>query len=93
MPYKDLLFAAIASATGFALIGSASAQDRTQAPKPQQRSFEALDKNQDGKIGSDEAKADAALTKLFNGLDANKDGGLSREEFAAYDPAGATKNL
>jgi hypothetical protein len=58
-----------------------------------QRTFEALDKNKDGKISAAEARKDETLSKLFSGLDGDKDGAISRAEFAAYDPAGAAQNL
>jgi Ca2+-binding EF-hand superfamily protein len=47
-------------------------------------SFEALDKNSDGKVSLNEAADNDALFVAFKGLDANKDGTLSREEFAAF---------
>lgn len=51
------------------------------AAKP---SFEALDKNSDGKVSLNEAADNDSLFVAFKGLDTNKDGALSREEFAAY---------
>jgi Ca2+-binding EF-hand superfamily protein len=47
-------------------------------------SFEALDKNSDGKVSLNEAADNDALFVAFKGLDGNKDGMLSREEFAAF---------
>jgi Ca2+-binding EF-hand superfamily protein len=47
-------------------------------------SFDALDKNSDGKISLSEASGDDALFVAFKSLDANKDGELTREEFAKY---------
>ena len=58
--------------------GAALAAD---AAKP---SFEALDKNSDGKVSLNEAADNDALFVAFKGLDTNKDGVLSREEFAAF---------
>ncbi len=47
-------------------------------------SFEALDKNSDGKVSLNEAADNDALFVAFKSLDGDKDGVLSREEFAAY---------
>lgn len=49
-----------------------------------QPTFEALDKNSDGKVSLNEAADNDALFVAFKSLDTNKDGVLSREEFAAY---------
>ena len=51
------------------------------AAKP---SFQALDKNSDGKVSLNEAADNDALFVAFKGLDTNKDGMLSAEEFAAF---------
>lgn len=66
--------------------GAALAQN-----KPVGNSFEELDKNSDGKVSLDEASANDKLFTVFKGLDANHDGALSKAEYAAYDPAGASK--
>jgi hypothetical protein len=68
---------------------AADAPPREKGPEPSGRTFDALDKDDDGKISAEEARSDATLAKLFTGLDANKDGFVSRTEFAAYDPANA----
>jgi len=54
------------------------------AESPAKPTFEALDKNSDGKISLNEAADNDALFVAFKSLDTNKDGVLSREEFAAY---------
>lgn len=77
--------AAVLAASVFAN-GAALAQ-----AKPAGNSFEELDKNSDGKVSLDEASANDKLFTVFKGLDANHDGVLSRAEYAAYDPAGASK--
>ena len=70
----SVIFGALAALVG----GAALAAD---AGKP---SFEALDKNSDGKVSLNEAAENDALFVAFKGLDADKDGLLSREEFAAF---------
>ena len=47
-------------------------------------SFDALDKNHDGKVSVAEASGHDALFVAFKSLDKDKDGTLSREEFAAF---------
>ena len=69
---------AILGALGALVGGVALAAD---APKP---SFDALDKNSDGKVSLNESADNDALFVAFKGLDTNKDGMLSREEFAAF---------
>ena len=54
------------------------------AGQPAMPTFEALDKNSDGKVSLNEAADNDALFVAFKSLDTNKDGVLSREEFAAY---------
>jgi Ca2+-binding EF-hand superfamily protein len=54
------------------------------AAEPAKPSFEALDKNSDGKVSLNEAAENDALFVAFKGLDTNKDGLLSQEEFAAF---------
>jgi Ca2+-binding EF-hand superfamily protein len=70
----SIVLGALAACVG----GVALAAD---AGKP---SFEALDKNSDGKVSLNEAADNDALFVAFKGLDTNKDGMLSREEFAAF---------
>ncbi len=67
----------------FAVISASEAVLAAQSDgaKP---SFEALDKNADGKLSLNEAADNDALFVAFKGLDTNKDGVLSKEEFAAY---------
>jgi Ca2+-binding EF-hand superfamily protein len=64
----------------FAVAGSLALAAESGA-KP---SFEALDKNSDGKVSLNEAAENDGLFVAFKSLDTNKDGVLSREEFAAY---------
>jgi NADPH-dependent glutamate synthase beta subunit-like oxidoreductase len=56
-------------------------------------SFEQLDKNKDGSISKDEAKADTTVSKQFDQWDANRDGKLSKAEYdgasAGSAPAGS----
>lgn len=68
---------------------AADTPPRDKGPDPTERTFDAIDKNDDGKISADEARSEPTLSKLFSGLDADKDGFVSRAEFAAYDPANA----
>lgn len=46
--------------------------------------FDSLDKNQDGLISKDEAKASISVTAAFDTADKNGDGTLSKSEFDAY---------
>jgi Ca2+-binding EF-hand superfamily protein len=64
-----------------ALAGGAALAAQSGGAKP---SFEALDKNSDGKVSLNEAADNDALFVAFKGLDTNKDGLLSAEEFAAF---------
>jgi Ca2+-binding EF-hand superfamily protein len=64
-----------------AIAGSVVLAAESGGAKP---TFEALDKNSDGKVSLNEAADNDALFVAFKSLDANKDGILSREEFAAY---------
>jgi Ca2+-binding EF-hand superfamily protein len=64
-----------------ALVGGAALAAQSGGAKP---SFEALDKNSDGKVSLNEAADNDALFVAFKGLDTNKDGLLSAEEFAAF---------
>jgi Ca2+-binding EF-hand superfamily protein len=67
----------------FAVIsgGEAVLAAQSDGAKP---SFEALDKNSDGKVTLNEAADNDALFVAFKSLDTNKDGVLSPEEFAVY---------
>jgi Ca2+-binding EF-hand superfamily protein len=72
----SVLLAALA-----ALVGGSALAAQSGGAKP---SFEALDKNSDGKVSLNEAADNDALFVAFKGLDTNKDGLLSAEEFAAF---------
>ncbi len=66
----------------------AIAQTSKKGPPPapaatSKATFDKLDKNKDGAIDAQEAKADARLAGQFAKLDANGDGKLSRVEFSA----------
>jgi Ca2+-binding EF-hand superfamily protein len=61
-------------AAGFAITAHAA-----EAP-----SFDALDKDKDGKVSVAEASGHDALFVAFKDLDKDKDGMLTREEFAAF---------
>ncbi len=64
-----------------------------QAVKPELQAldFDALDKNHDGQISQQEARADAQLAQDFDTLDQNHDGYLSRAEFQAWPRAKQAK--
>lgn len=47
-------------------------------------SFEALDKDRDGKLTPDEARANTTVAANFAAADKNNDGSLSRAEFETY---------
>lgn len=47
-------------------------------------SFDALDKNRDGRLAPDEAQANGAVAAGFAAADKNGDGYLSRAEFLAH---------
>lgn len=83
---RSITGATVAALAALAFANTAAAQD-----KPAGTSFESLDKNSDGKLSLDEASANDKLFTVFKGLDADKDGSLNKAEYAAYDPAGATK--
>jgi Ca2+-binding EF-hand superfamily protein len=64
-----------------AVAGSVALAAESAGAKP---SFEALDKNSDGKVSLNEAADNDTLFVAFKSLDTDKDGVLSREEFAAF---------
>lgn len=53
-------------------------------PPSSQGLFETLDKNSDGKISMDEAKASSTVAASFQSADKNGDGALTKTEFGAY---------
>lgn len=71
---------ALALLAAVAAAGAALAAESAGA-KP---TFEALDRNSDGKVSLNEAADNDALFVAFKNLDTDKDGTLSREEFAAF---------
>lgn len=72
---------AFAALCTIALLGSGGSY-AAQGSKP---SFDALDKNADGKVSLNEAAEHDALFVAFKNLDADKDGALTRQEFAAFE--------
>jgi hypothetical protein len=71
-----------------AFSGVAQSAAPTQAPGSNDNlSFDALDRNNDGKISLSEASDNDALFVAFKNLDKNKDGELSKEEFAGFQQA------
>ena len=77
-----------AAASVLALVAAGFGAQAYAADEP---SFDALDKDHDGKVSVAEAAHHDALFVAFKSLDKDKDGMLTREEFAAYHkqkPAG-----
>jgi hyperosmotically inducible protein len=68
----------LAALVAAALPAVATAQQQT----PADVTFHSLDKNKDGFVSRDEARANKAIAKHFAAGDANKDGKLSPDEFA-----------
>jgi len=60
-------------------------------PELQPVDFQKLDRNHDGKLSAQEARADAELTAEFDTLDVNHDGFLSPAEFQAWPRARKTQ--
>lgn len=86
MPHRSTC-AALTLALGVACV----AQLPTQARAADAPSFDALDKDRDGKVSVSEASGHDALFVAFKSLDRDRDGLLTREEFAAFQkekPAG-----
>jgi Ca2+-binding EF-hand superfamily protein len=74
---------AACAAMTFGLTASAENVLIAQAGKAP-ATFEALDKDHDGKISLNEAAENDDLFVAFKSLDKDKDGMLTREEFAAF---------
>jgi len=72
-----------ANAAGEAMPGSGSGGNPLSPA--QQREFEKLDTNHDGKISQEEAQADPELAKKFASLDKNNNGELDQAEFAQFE--------
>ena len=58
-----------------------------------QDSFKNLDKNQDGYISQQEAKADKKLTEDWSKADSNKDGKIEQSEFSAFEEGMESKEM
>ncbi len=55
------------------------------------KQFNKLDKNHDGKISKDEAKANKTLKKDWSTADADSDGTINKSEFSAFEVTRHTK--
>ncbi len=62
---------------------AADSMDSTKYDKQ----FSKLDKNHDGKISKDEAKANKTLKKDWSTADADSDGTVTKSEFSAFEVA------
>lgn len=84
----------VAGAAGaFAPIAVSTQPQRATEPEPDaDYVFGLLDRNGDGRIDAEEARASAPLVKYFGDIDTDGDGKISRAEWAAYfqhmDPRG-----
>lgn len=79
MRFSQSLFFLVAAALALA-VGGTYAEDKVgkDANDP---GFHALDKNKDGVLSREEAKANPMLSRKFNEADKNHDGKLSRAEY------------
>lgn len=77
----------IAALAAVLAVPAAFAQDYPSSPSSQtgaqSMDYSKLDKNGDGNISKDEAKADPTLSAKFDELDKDKSGSLSTTELAA----------
>ena len=69
--------------------GVISAEEKSAARKKAQERYKAADKNSDGALSREEAKAGgySNIEKNFDAIDANKDGKVTPEERRAYAKA------
>jgi hypothetical protein len=69
--------------------GVVSADEKSDARRKSQERFKAADKNNDGALTREEAKAGgyASIEKNFDAMDTDKDGKVTREERRAYAKA------
>lgn len=78
----NLFISVFAIATALSLPGMSFA-DNDHAAK-MEAAFKAADKNNDGKLDREEAKAMPRVSKNFDAIDADKDGSVTMSEIQAY---------
>lgn len=97
MKTKPLICAAVAitvlapvfagAAGALAPVAAATAPPETETPPSVadvEYVFGLLDRNADGRIATEEARASAPLVKYFGDIDTDADGVISRTEWSAY---------
>ncbi len=84
---KRLMVLIAASVFATASVAADSMDSSTKYDKQ----FNKLDKNHDGKISKDEAKANKTLKKDWSAADADSDGTITKSEFSAFEVGRHTK--